>query len=241
MRTERICKFIVLGCLAVFLGACSASSADDGSEPVPAGLLELETFLTNIADPSGERYCKLSLKLGVVPQEKVAEIEADPLLQARVRDQILTLLAAKTFHDLSDPAGKETLRQEIRTVVSEILADGEVREEDESIDHEPRSTGDLAKMTGGLPTLGYRVSEMEFVYPRSHRRSEKSQSSFRRQLALPLDHRNGVLRRYPTRAQALRGQLPSLSEGTSLPTLPSSLSDFLRRGETTMFRQLPEQ
>lgn len=108
-------------------GDARAAGAAAEEEP-PAGLLPMETFLANVADRSGERFARLELKLAVVPKEKVDEIENDPLLMARMRDRVLTLLTSKTFEELSDPMGKEGFRSEIRMRLSPLVEDGEIKE-----------------------------------------------------------------------------------------------------------------
>ncbi len=110
------------------LGGGDARAAAAAEEEPPAGLLPMETFLANVADRSGERFARLELKLAVVPKEKVGEIENDPLLMARMRDRVLTLLTSKTFEELSDPMGKEGFRSEIRMRLSPLVEDGEIKE-----------------------------------------------------------------------------------------------------------------
>lgn len=119
---------LALALVALSSAGCS-SDAEAASEQAPApGLIELEPFLTNISDPSTERYCKLSVKLAVVPQKEANRIGDDPLLIARLRDHVLTSLTAKTFLELSEPDGKESFRSELRKGLNEILKSGEVSE-----------------------------------------------------------------------------------------------------------------
>ena len=94
----------------------------------PAGLLELEQFLTNVHDPSGERYARLTVKLAIVPRPRADEIKADSLVMARMRDGVLTLITGKTFEELSDPAGKEIFRAEIQQRLNSLVEDGRIRE-----------------------------------------------------------------------------------------------------------------
>lgn len=97
-------------------------------EQDPPGILELDTFLANINDPDGERYAKLQLRLAILPKERVADIEGDSLMMARMRDRVLTLLTSKTFDELSDPLGKEGFRNEIRMRIAPLIEEGEIRE-----------------------------------------------------------------------------------------------------------------
>jgi flagellar FliL protein len=119
---------LALGFLLAAMAGCS-SDAEAAAEPDPRpGVLQLESFLTNINDPSGERYCKLTIKLAITPSGEVGTVEGDPLLLARMRDQVLTLLSGKTFYELSDPKGKETFREEVRTRLGELLKGAEIQQ-----------------------------------------------------------------------------------------------------------------
>ena len=91
--------------LAFSLGVaagCGDEEEDAEKVEAKAGILEMETFLTNINHPSGDRYAKLKLKLAVAPDTRAAEIQEDAVGMARLRDQVLTLLASKTPKDLGD-------------------------------------------------------------------------------------------------------------------------------------------
>ena len=112
-----------------FFSRGSGGDAAPVEEPEkPAGLLAMDTFLANVMDGSGERFARLELKLAIVPRDQVDAIAADPLLTARMRDRVLTLLTSKTFEELSDPLGKEGFRSEIRMRLSPLLEEGEIKE-----------------------------------------------------------------------------------------------------------------
>ncbi len=64
------------------------------------------------------------LSLGVhaiVPEERVPELVAAPLVVAQIRDKILTLITSKTFAELNSPAGKINLRKEIADGINPVL------------------------------------------------------------------------------------------------------------------------
>lgn len=120
--------WVMLTVLVSLQAGCSADAEVSDTDAARPGVLDLESFLTNINDPSGERYCKLTLKLAVVPAEKVAEIQADPLLLARIRDQVLTLLSGKTLHELSDPTTKEAFREDLRANLTGLIEGVEIQQ-----------------------------------------------------------------------------------------------------------------
>jgi flagellar FliL protein len=131
-RSQQWILWAALAVLAPIHAGCSAdaepATAAEAGQTSQPGVLELESFLTNINDPSGERYCKLTIKLAIVPSDKVDGIKEDPLLLARIRDQVLTMLSGKTLHELSDPKGKEAFREDVRTGLAALLEGIEIQQ-----------------------------------------------------------------------------------------------------------------
>lgn len=107
----------------------SGDSAEAAVEAKPSvGLIEMDTFLTNINDPRGKHHARLELKVAIAPQTVAEEIEADPVRMARMRDHVLTLLTAKTFEELSQSEGKETFRKQIAERLAPLVENGKVEE-----------------------------------------------------------------------------------------------------------------
>jgi flagellar basal body-associated protein FliL len=105
-------------------GEDGVAQANEG----PVGILPLETFLTNINDPHGEKHARIQVKLAIVPEEAIATLQADALLMARMHDRVLTLLTAKTAHQLNDPEGKEAFRTEVREELNPLLKKAQIKE-----------------------------------------------------------------------------------------------------------------
>lgn len=130
-------KKLLIGILGAVLLTCGgaayyflfgpnpAEAAEEAPPPEPAAIVELDPFVTNIAD---ERRARVQVALAVAPISRAAEIQADPLLVARLRDKVLTMLAARSSEELGSPAGKEDFRQKVRIAVQKVIADGEVQE-----------------------------------------------------------------------------------------------------------------
>ena len=72
------------------------AAAAPAPPPETVGVLELDPFLTNIG-ASGKRHARISVKLAISPEERSAEVGADSLAVARLRDLVLTLPARRTF------------------------------------------------------------------------------------------------------------------------------------------------
>lgn len=93
-----------------------------------AGLIPLDSFLVNLADERGERYMKVTMRLTVAPESVADEIKEQDLELARIRDRVLTVLMSKTFEEMVNPLGKESLRLEIQAQTDSLIESGEVRD-----------------------------------------------------------------------------------------------------------------
>ena len=109
------------------IGGEEAEAAAPTPATLPAAILELEPFLTNI-NPGGKHAARLKVNLVISPEERVAEIQADTLLMARMRDSILSLLTSKTFDDLNSPDGKQAFRAELQEKLTEQVGGDNLRE-----------------------------------------------------------------------------------------------------------------
>lgn len=116
---------LIGGTAGAYFFLFASNAADEDAPPEPAALVELAPFLTNIAD---QHKARIEVALAVAPLGVSEVIAADPLLVARLRDKILTMLAARTYEELNSPAGKEEFRKMIRASAQEIITEGEVQE-----------------------------------------------------------------------------------------------------------------
>ena len=86
-------------------------------------LVPLETFLVNLAGSRGRRLIKLSMELEVEDKESQEEIDH---LRPKIRDIIIILISSKSYEEMSNPEGKEKLRNEIRDQVNLFLSKGKI-------------------------------------------------------------------------------------------------------------------
>jgi flagellar basal body-associated protein FliL len=129
MTSKLAVKIITAFFLAGILPGCSSDSPEQKETATEApGLVDLESYLTNIGDTGGDRYCKLTVKLVVSPKGVASEISEDTLLKARIHDEVLKLLTAKTFAELNDPSGREAFREELRARLAALLTKGEIQQ-----------------------------------------------------------------------------------------------------------------
>jgi flagellar FliL protein len=100
-----------------FYGNADAQAAEAEPEPEPeppaTGIVPLEPFVVNLADPSGTRFLRVTMALVVADEAVAKEIEEEKVVHARLRSAILELLAQKQSTELVTPEGKAALKTAI--------------------------------------------------------------------------------------------------------------------------------
>ena len=106
----------------LFRGKAAEAEAAEPEPPPPpppaTGIIELEPFVVNLADPSGSRFLRVSLSLVVADESVAKEFEEEKVVHMQVRSAILELLAQKQSTELVTVDGKNHLKQEIAEKVS---------------------------------------------------------------------------------------------------------------------------
>lgn len=103
-------------------GASHGKKDDKGAKPVTT----IQNIVTNLADPGGKRYVRLSVEFDF-KDEHVAQ-EFGEKYQARIKDTILTLLWSKTSEELSSVDGMIAFRTELQSRVNQIMGPGAVKQ-----------------------------------------------------------------------------------------------------------------
>ena len=129
-------KPLLLGAIVLVLGSAGtvgylktgqSEPAHDSKTPKPVrddpGVVELEPFVLNLADPAGDRFFRLNVRLEL-SQKSIAARAASGLAEVKLRDRFLTILSRKRGSELTDVAGKEALREELRGAVETLLGEG---------------------------------------------------------------------------------------------------------------------
>ncbi len=143
-------KFIIIALVALHLVAGSAAGyflflgpkmKSSGKEPTAAkeakqehaaeqetgkeegSIKQLDAFIVNLNDESGDRYLKVVMQLEMNKKELEAEIGNK---MPQIRDEILMLLSNKSFDDVGTLAGKRMLKREIINGVNRYLTTGQV-------------------------------------------------------------------------------------------------------------------
>jgi flagellar FliL protein len=100
-----------------------------GASASPAGgpgIVALDPFVLNLADPEGERYVRAAVHVALERPEDAERVSADTLKLARVRDRILTALSSKTADEVTTFDGREELRGELKRAIAPLFGDDEV-------------------------------------------------------------------------------------------------------------------
>jgi flagellar FliL protein len=90
------------------------------------GLVALEPFVVNLADPGGTRFVRATVQVVVGTVEQAAEVAETPVLMAQARARILELLATQTADVLVTADGKTALRKTIGEALRGALHELEV-------------------------------------------------------------------------------------------------------------------
>jgi flagellar FliL protein len=93
--------------------AAEGEAAEPEPPPAPTGIVPLEPFVVNLADPSGTRFLRVTMSLVVADETIAHEIEEEEIVVARLRSAILELLAQKQSTELVTPEGKAELKKSI--------------------------------------------------------------------------------------------------------------------------------
>ena len=107
-------------------GAAEAAEAAPPPPPAPTGVIPLEPFVVNLADPAGSRFLRVTLSLVVADEDIAHEVEEDEVIVLRVRSAILELLAQKEAGELVTPEGKAALKKSIAEGVKHAAHELEV-------------------------------------------------------------------------------------------------------------------
>jgi flagellar FliL protein len=115
-----------------FRAPASAEGAEGGEKKEAAetdvGIVPLEQFLVNLADPGGTRFLRVTMRLVVEGEDNAAEIAENEVQIAQVRSAILELLTVQMSEKLVTPEGKDALKKEIVHRASEILHEVPVKD-----------------------------------------------------------------------------------------------------------------
>lgn len=83
-----------------------------------------ESFTVNLADADTQHFALVDVTIEVPNAFVKAEVEKN---RPKIRDFIVILLSSKSLDEVSNPDGREFLREEIRTKIDGFLTKGEIK------------------------------------------------------------------------------------------------------------------
>ena len=107
-------------------GHGGGAEGGEGAAPVPTGpmTVELKPFTTNLNEPSGRRFLKVTMGMEVDDQAGSDELNR---VMPDVQDSILILLSSQSVEDISTVDGKERLRSQILLRTNSFMKENKVR------------------------------------------------------------------------------------------------------------------
>lgn len=89
------------------------AAAPEPEAAPPPGMVEMEPFVVNLADPGGQRFVRVSMRLLTYDEAQAAELKEDAVAKTKLRSAILELLSMQTADPLVTPEGKAALKKAI--------------------------------------------------------------------------------------------------------------------------------
>jgi len=96
--------------------------------PEVNSVLQLDSFVVNLQDPSGNGYLRVSIDLGLASTAKEDDKEKQTTYLPRVRDTILGILGSRTVDELLTPDGKTKLKADLLKAINATVPELECKE-----------------------------------------------------------------------------------------------------------------
>ena len=107
----------------------SAKKKKKKKKETESGLVSLEPFVVNLADPGGTRFLRVNVKLVIDSPATAEKIEKEErVLLVRIRASILEVLTQQTADQLVTSEGKEALKTAIAEHIEPLLEETEVED-----------------------------------------------------------------------------------------------------------------
>jgi flagellar FliL protein len=96
-------------------------ATEEAEAPPEPGLVEMEPFVVNLADPGGQRFVRVSMRLLTYDEHQALELKENSVSQAKVRAALLELLSMQTADGLVTLEGKNALKKAIAERASQAV------------------------------------------------------------------------------------------------------------------------
>ena len=99
------------------------NAAPKEEAPPEPGIVEMDPFVVNLADPGGTRFLRVSMRLLTYSEAQAAEMKEDAVAKTKLRAAILELLSMQTAAPLITPEGKTELKKSIAERAAHAIHD----------------------------------------------------------------------------------------------------------------------
>lgn len=96
--------------------------------PEVNSVLQLDSFVVNLQDPSGNGYLRVSIDLGLASASKEDDKDKQATYLPRVRDTILGILGSRTVDELLTPDGKTKLKVDLLQAINSNVPELQCKE-----------------------------------------------------------------------------------------------------------------
>lgn len=119
---------VILGGAGVTAFWATYHTSSEAPTPTSAerGLISLEPFVVNLADPGGSRFLRVSVRVIVESVEQAERIKKSDVMLTRARSAILELLTQQTADQLVTAEGKAALKAAIAEKIEPMLEETKV-------------------------------------------------------------------------------------------------------------------
>ncbi len=103
-------------------------SANDAGSAVSRerSVITLDPFVLNLADTENDRFLRVTVRVVLAGLLEAEGATGEDMVQARLRDRILTVLTAKNAEEITTFEGKEELRAEIASEIAPLVPEHHV-------------------------------------------------------------------------------------------------------------------
>jgi flagellar FliL protein len=99
----------------------SDEGAVETTFPLDGGLIALDEFIVNLADPDARRFLRTKVQLVMSSKKDSEQLKKSEVVVPKIRDLILNHLANQRSADLSSDEGRKTLRLQLAEQISTAL------------------------------------------------------------------------------------------------------------------------
>jgi flagellar FliL protein len=96
----------------------AAAGAPATTTPTVNSVLQLDSFVVNLQDTSGNGYLRVTIELGLAAAAKEDDKDKQASYLPRVRDTILGVLGSRSVDELLTPDGKTKLKSDLLDAVN---------------------------------------------------------------------------------------------------------------------------